>query len=130
MRRLDPLVVELERDTQPLLVVTHLSTLQLLYGYFTGVPCAEIPFIRLPPHTVIELRPTIYGWKERRIPLGGRSDAEGEVGHSGAERQAVEAEPERDSGAAEDGSAASGVADGMASGAAEGEGAREGGAGR
>lgn len=74
MRRLQPFVIELERETQPLLIVTHLSTLQLLYGYFKGVPADKIPFLSFPAHTVVELRPSQYGWEEQHVRLEGVSD--------------------------------------------------------
>jgi broad specificity phosphatase PhoE len=45
--RLQPFVIELERQRRPVLVVSHLSTLQVLLAYFKGVPlaeCVDLPF--------------------------------------------------------------------------------------
>ena len=36
--RLSPVVIEIERSRSPVLVVSHLSTLQVLLAYFQGVP--------------------------------------------------------------------------------------------
>jgi len=68
---LEPLVLELERQTLPVLVVSHQSTLQVLYGYFLGTSCPPDKYysLRIPRHTVIELMPHQYGWQERRYDL-------------------------------------------------------------
>jgi broad specificity phosphatase PhoE len=68
---LEPLVMELERQTLPILVVSHSSTMQVLYGYFLGMstPPSEYYNITIPRNTVIELIPHQYGWQERRYDL-------------------------------------------------------------
>jgi len=70
-RSLEPLVFELEREVRPVLVVSHLSTLQVLYGYFLGgsISNKEYSTLDIPPHTVIELIPSSYGWIETRYKL-------------------------------------------------------------
>lgn len=69
---LKPLVMELERHTDPVLVVSHSSTLQVLYGYFLGssVPANDFYNLEIPMHTVVELIPNQYGWQETRYQLG------------------------------------------------------------
>lgn len=65
--RLTPFVIEMERQRKPVLIVSHLSTLQVLLAYFKGVPverCIELDF---PMNTVIEFTPHQYGWLERRF---------------------------------------------------------------
>ncbi|KAL6041106.1 6-phosphofructo-2-kinase/fructose-2, 6-bisphosphatase-like isoform X4 [Balamuthia mandrillaris] len=70
VRRLDTLVYDLERQVNPVLVVSHLSTLQVLYSYFVDCPVEKCPQLSIPRHTVIQLTPFQYGWKEERFDLG------------------------------------------------------------
>jgi len=51
------------------LVVGHLSTLQVLYGYFVGCPVQEFMKISVPKHTVVQLLPDMYGWTVTHFPL-------------------------------------------------------------
>lgn len=60
--RLAPLVVELERCRRPVVVVSHLSTLQVLLAYFRGAPLEDCASFEVPADTVIELQPHNYGW--------------------------------------------------------------------
>jgi len=69
VQRLDPFITELERTNTGVLVVSHLSTLQVLYGYFLGCPAEKCPTLDIPQHTVIELVPNQYGWKEQRFEI-------------------------------------------------------------
>lgn len=66
VERLTPFVIEVERQRLPVVVISHLSTLQVLVAYFKGVPvesCVSLPF---PMNTVVEFTPHQYGWLERR----------------------------------------------------------------
>lgn len=69
IHRTEPFVIELERQTKPCLVVSHLSTLRVLLGYFLGIPSDQLSSIDVPQHTVIELVPSQYGWKQTLFPL-------------------------------------------------------------
>jgi len=75
-RSLESLVMELERHFFPVLIVSHASTLQVLYGYFLGASKSinEYYSLHVPQHFVIELTPHQYGWTERRWDL--RSEEE------------------------------------------------------
>jgi broad specificity phosphatase PhoE/predicted kinase len=72
--RLNPLIIELERQTDPILVVAHQAVLRALYGYFVGRSREEVPHLDVPLHTIIELTPKAYGCDERRflLPPGAR----------------------------------------------------------
>lgn len=61
IRRLDPVVLELERHRDPVLVIAHQAVLRCLYAYFVGIPRARCPFVEIPLHTVLALRPRAYG---------------------------------------------------------------------
>jgi len=68
--RLDPVLIELERQREPTLVVAHQAVLRALYAYFVDRPREEVPYLDIPLHTVIELIPKAYGCDERRYVLG------------------------------------------------------------
>jgi broad specificity phosphatase PhoE len=68
--RLEPVVLELERLRKPVLVISHLSAIQVLLSYFRGVPLRNAPKIHVPMHSVVELVPQLYGWTERLWFIG------------------------------------------------------------
>jgi broad specificity phosphatase PhoE/predicted kinase len=72
IQRLEPVIVELERQRSPVLIIAHQAVLRALYGYLMGKPQDECPYLEIPLHTVIELSPTEYGYDEARFPLLGR----------------------------------------------------------
>lgn len=58
--RLDPLIIELERQQSPVLIVSHNAVIRILYAYLKGIKpenCTDIP---IPIHSVIELHPGAY----------------------------------------------------------------------
>jgi broad specificity phosphatase PhoE/predicted kinase len=69
IRRLEPVILAMERERQPLLVISHQAVLRALYVYLMDRPLAECPRVPIPLHTLIELRPTAYGCEERRTPI-------------------------------------------------------------
>jgi broad specificity phosphatase PhoE/predicted kinase len=68
--RLDPLIVELERTERAAIIIGHQAALRALYAYLIGEPAARCPYLEIPLHTLIELRPNAYGCDERRAHLG------------------------------------------------------------
>lgn len=69
VHRLEPFVVDhIERQRCPTVVVSHLSTLQVLYQYFVGAT-SKLPFWKLdiPRGSVIQLVPHLFGFEERRF---------------------------------------------------------------
>jgi broad specificity phosphatase PhoE/predicted kinase len=69
VQRLEPVIVELERQPLPVLIVAHQAVIRVLYGYLMGKPQDECPYLTVPLHTVIELTPTEYDYREARFPL-------------------------------------------------------------
>jgi broad specificity phosphatase PhoE len=53
VERLTPFVIEIERQRRPVVVVSHLSTLQVLLAYFKGVPLQECIDLECPMNTVV-----------------------------------------------------------------------------
>lgn len=70
IRRLEPVIVELERERAPVLVIAHQAVLRALYAYLMDRPPKECPHISIPLHTVIKLTPTTYACAEERFALG------------------------------------------------------------
>mgnify|MGYP001401102941 CR=1 FL=1 len=68
--RLDPFILELERQQKPALIVSHQAVIRVLYGYLSGKERHEVPHLEVPLHTVIELTPRAYGCDEVRSQLG------------------------------------------------------------
>jgi broad specificity phosphatase PhoE/predicted kinase len=69
IQRLEPVIVELERQRAPVLIVAHQAVLRALYGYLMGRPQDECPYLEVPLHTVIQLTPTENGYDEERFQL-------------------------------------------------------------
>ncbi|KAF8920242.1 6-phosphofructo-2-kinase-domain-containing protein [Mucidula mucida] len=66
--RLEPVIMELERQ-ENILIIGHQAILRCLYAYFHHLPQADLPYIKIPLHTVIKLTPKAYGCDEERYPL-------------------------------------------------------------
>ena len=69
IERLDPMVLDIERTSGPVLLVSHQAVIRTLLGYFLAIPRAEIPHLSVPLHTVIALHPVGPGYVEERFPL-------------------------------------------------------------
>jgi len=69
IQRLDPFIIQLERQRSPVLVIAHQAVLRALYAYFMDLPPRECPKLPVPLHTVIQLTPTAYGCEEKRFVL-------------------------------------------------------------
>jgi broad specificity phosphatase PhoE len=65
--RLEPIIFELERQEEPLLIVAHQAVLRCLYAYFLDLSTEELPYLSIPLNTLIRLEPKAYGCKEKRI---------------------------------------------------------------
>jgi 6-phosphofructo-2-kinase/fructose-2,6-biphosphatase len=70
IQRAEPVVLELERQKRPVMVISHQAVLRAIYGYLMGHEPEQIPHLSIPLHTVLELTPKAYGLAEQRIQLG------------------------------------------------------------
>merc|ERR1719468_258093 len=61
--RLQPIIIELERQRRSVLVISHLAVQRCLYAYFAGCRMEELADLSLPLHEVCELRPGPFGTK-------------------------------------------------------------------
>jgi len=66
--RLEPVIMELERQDN-ILIVGHQAVLRCLYAYFNEYKQSDLPYIKIPLHTVIKLTPKAYGCDEERYQL-------------------------------------------------------------
>eukprot|EP00602_Paraphysomonas_sp_CaronLab_P006027 CAMPEP_0185017656 /NCGR_PEP_ID=MMETSP1103-20130426/575_1 /TAXON_ID=36769 /ORGANISM="Paraphysomonas bandaiensis, Strain Caron Lab Isolate" /LENGTH=468 /DNA_ID=CAMNT_0027547167 /DNA_START=206 /DNA_END=1612 /DNA_ORIENTATION=- len=69
IERVRPIIIELERQRQPVLVVCHLAVMRCIYGYFTGACMEEIPSLPFKMHHVYQLSPGPFGCETRRLEL-------------------------------------------------------------
>jgi hypothetical protein len=78
IRRLESVVVDLEQQVIPALVVSHVSTLQVLIAYFRRSPVEKCMHIEVPLHTIIKFTPARGGgWSESQHPLSQVSHSAG-----------------------------------------------------
>jgi broad specificity phosphatase PhoE/predicted kinase len=68
-RRLEPLVLALERERRSVLVVGHQAVLRALYAYWMDRSPEGCPFISVPLHTLLEIRTTEQGTTELELRL-------------------------------------------------------------
>jgi len=57
IQRTEPVITEMERERESVLIVAHQAVLRALYGYFQGIPLDQVPSLEIPLHTLIELTP-------------------------------------------------------------------------
>ncbi|CAN0303473.1 unnamed protein product [Ectocarpus sp. 12 AP-2014] len=60
VHRLDPVVVALEKEDRPVIIVSHQAVLRCLYAYFHDISLREMPRIPISLHTVVKLTPVDY----------------------------------------------------------------------
>ena len=69
--RLEPIILELEREQNDLLIIAHESVLRVLYGYLMACNACEIPMLKFPRNEIIEIIPASYSNEATRIVIHG-----------------------------------------------------------
>lgn len=69
--RLEPIILELEREQNDLLIIAHESVLRVLYAYLMHVGTMEIPKLKFPRNEIIEIIPAAYQNEAKRIHIPG-----------------------------------------------------------
>jgi len=70
IQRLEPVVIEMERERECICVVGHQAVLRAILGYFTNTPLEAVPMADIPLHTLVELSPRPDGDMEVvKIPV-------------------------------------------------------------
>jgi broad specificity phosphatase PhoE len=62
--RLEPIIIEMERHQEPLVIIGHQAILRIIYAFYIGKTRAEAPYLSIPLNTVIELVPGPLQCKE------------------------------------------------------------------
>lgn len=62
MSRLEPILLELEREDS-VLVISHQAVLRCVLGYFLGTHPDKLPYLNVPLHTIIKLTTHGYDFK-------------------------------------------------------------------
>ena len=70
IERLSALIIEIERQRKPLLIVAHQAVVRVLFAYFTHAPLRQCPFIEVPLHAVMKVTPSSFGCDEEIRYLG------------------------------------------------------------
>ncbi|KAI8328343.1 6-phosphofructo-2-kinase-domain-containing protein [Blakeslea trispora] len=66
--RLEPVIMDLERQGN-ILIIGHQAILRCIYAYFMNYKQEDLPYIKVPLHTVIELTPKAYGCEEKQYKV-------------------------------------------------------------
>eukprot|EP00611_Tribonema_gayanum_P005347 TRINITY_DN14585_c0_g1_i2.p1 TRINITY_DN14585_c0_g1~~TRINITY_DN14585_c0_g1_i2.p1 ORF type:complete len:124 (-),score=36.81 TRINITY_DN14585_c0_g1_i2:1025-1396(-) len=62
--------MRLMSETQPVVIISHLGVLRVIYSYLMGVEPSQCPYLELPMHCIIQLHPKGFGYEEwRHFPL-------------------------------------------------------------
>lgn len=81
--RLEPVILELERQRGPVLIVAHNAVIRSIYAYYTGKTQEECPNLDIPLHTVFKLTTRAYGAEEERFALDVASTYQNKTPESG-----------------------------------------------
>jgi broad specificity phosphatase PhoE len=72
MHRVSSILIDVEQEVVPTLVVSHVSILQCLMAYFRNTRVEKCMSIEVPLHTVIKFTPVRGGgWSESHHPFYG-----------------------------------------------------------
>ncbi len=69
--RLEPIILELEREHNDLLIIAHESVLRVLHGYLMACNATDIPKLSFPRNEIIEIIPASYNNEANRILIPG-----------------------------------------------------------
>lgn len=54
MRRLEPVLLQLETESN-VMIISHQAVLRCILGYFLETPLDQVPYVKVPLHTIIKL---------------------------------------------------------------------------
>ena len=69
IERARPIVIELERQRKPVIIICHLAVMRCIYGYFTGTPMEDIPYLDFERHTLYSLTPGAEGCQTAALDI-------------------------------------------------------------
>jgi 6-phosphofructo-2-kinase/fructose-2,6-biphosphatase 4 len=65
---MEPIILELEREENDLLIIAHESVLRVLYGYLMACNAADIPKLEFPRDEIIEVSTPLSKRQGRIVP--------------------------------------------------------------
>jgi len=69
VQRVKPVAFEIERERRPALVIAHQAVLRTIIAFFQGTPLDEMPKLKIPLHTVLQLTITPHCCEMKMIPI-------------------------------------------------------------
>lgn len=69
--RLEPIILELEREQSDLLIIAHESVLRVLYAYLMHCSTMDIPRLGFPRDEIVEIIPAAYQNEAKHIHIPG-----------------------------------------------------------
>jgi len=85
--RLEPILIELEKEKEDLLIIGHASVIRCMLSYLIGLPASEIPAIEIARGDLLEIVPASYGVQSQAFHFwdgpGRRVDQQGGDGSEG-----------------------------------------------
>jgi broad specificity phosphatase PhoE len=69
VQRLEPVILEIERQSEPVLIISHQAVLRVLYAYLTEQDTTACPHLDIPLHTVTQLTPRAFGCEQQHFKL-------------------------------------------------------------
>jgi broad specificity phosphatase PhoE len=69
IHRLGPIILELERQKNSVLVISHLAVQRCIFGYFDNTAMQDIPYLDMDQHTLYELKPGPFGTQVNKHKL-------------------------------------------------------------
>ncbi|KAJ3360876.1 Fructose-2,6-bisphosphatase, partial [Kappamyces sp. JEL0680] len=69
VHRLEPVILELERhrdEDTSIYIIAHQAVVRAIYAYFHGISHDDLPYVKVPLHTIIKLTPKAYKCLEER----------------------------------------------------------------
>ncbi|ERT01793.1 6-phosphofructo-2-kinase [Sporothrix schenckii 1099-18] len=69
--RLEPIILELEREQNDLLIIAHESVLRVLYSYLMHCSAMDIPKLKFPRNKIIEIIPAAYQNEAKIVHIPG-----------------------------------------------------------
>ncbi|KAI5803152.1 6-phosphofructo-2-kinase-domain-containing protein [Geopyxis carbonaria] len=71
--KIEPIILELEREKNDVLIIAHESVLRVMYGYLMACSTQDIPTLVFPRNEIVEacsaIIPESYNNKSKRIPI-------------------------------------------------------------
>lgn len=55
--RIEPMIIEMERHREPVLIIAHQGILRVIFAFYSGLAREQCPHVKIPLNSVIRLQP-------------------------------------------------------------------------